>query len=106
MAKMESNDSYFDGGLFQYIGYVILGFLVTALTFGICYPWAITMKMNWKVKHTVIEGERLRFEGTAIGLFGMWIKWLFLIIITCGIYSFWVFIALEKWKTKHTKFVN
>lgn len=96
--------SYFDGGLFQYIGWSLLGLLVTVCTFGICYPWSITMILSWKARHTVINGKRLRFHGTAIGLFGNWIKWWFLCIITLGIYSFWLFIALEKWKTKHTSF--
>lgn len=96
--------SYFDGKLIQYIGWSILGFLVTVLTLGICYPWALCMVYGWKIRHTVINGKRLDFDGTAIGLFGQWIKWIFLCIITLGIYSFWLQIALEEWKVKHTKF--
>ncbi|WP_203288573.1 DUF898 family protein [Metabacillus indicus] len=103
-AASHKEASYFDGGLFQYIGWSLLGLLVTVCTFGICYPWSITMILSWKARHTVINGKRLRFHGTAIGLFGNWIKWWFLCIITLGIYSFWLFIALEKWKTKHTSF--
>ena len=96
--------SYFDGGLFQLIGWKILGFLVTICTLGICFPWAMCMVYNWETKHTVIEGKRLKFDGTALGLFGLWIKWFLLCIITLGIYSFWVAISLKKWKTKHTSF--
>ncbi|MDD4402909.1 MAG: DUF898 family protein [Desulfitobacteriaceae bacterium] len=96
--------SYFDGGLLSLIGWKILGGLITAVTFGICYPWALCMVYGWKIKHTVIEGRRLKFSGSAIGLFGNWIKWLLLCIITLGIYSFWLGIALEKWKVKHTSF--
>ena len=99
-------DSYFDGGLLQLIGWRILGFLVTALTLGICTPWAVCMVENWKVKHTVIEGKRLAFDGKAIQLFGKWMLWLLLIIITLGIYSFWMAIAMKKWVTKHTYFAN
>ncbi len=87
---------YFDGGLFQLIGWQILGFLVTTLTLGICFPWAITMIYSWEAKHTVLDGRRLRFKGSAIGLFGNWIKWLILTYLTLGIYSFWVGIALKK----------
>jgi len=97
-------DSYFDGGLFQLIGWRILGTLITILTLGICFPWAITMIINWETKHTVINGRRLCFDGTATQLFGNWIKWLFLTIITLGIYSFWIGIAIKKWRTKHTHF--
>ena len=98
-------ESFFDGGLLQLIGYQILGVLVTALTLGICLPWAYTMIYNWEIKHTVINGYRLHFDGTAIGLFGNWIKWFLLTIITLGIYGFWVSIKLKKWKVKHTSFI-
>ena len=105
--------SYFDGGLAQLISYRILGFLVTVLTLGIlvtvltlgiCLPWSFTMIYNWETKHTVIDGYRLRFDGTAVGLFGNWIKWFPLTIITIGIYGFWVGIKLRKWKVQHTYF--
>lgn len=99
-------DSYFDGGLLQLICWRVLGFLITAVTLGICYPWAFTMVYSWEAKHTVINGRRLAFDGTALQLFGNWIKWLLLTIITLGIYSFWAGIALRKWKTKHTHFAE
>lgn len=99
-------DSYFDGGLFQLMGWKILGTIVTILTFGICYPWAFCMVYNWEIKHTVIEGKRLVFDGKAIQLFGSWIKWLLLCIVTFGIYTFWLAIALKKWKVKHTFFAD
>jgi uncharacterized membrane protein YjgN (DUF898 family) len=98
------DNSYFDGTLLQFIGWIILGALITAFTFGICFPWAYCMIYSWEAKHTVIEGKRLEFDGTAIQLFGLWIKWLLLCIITFGIYSFWVGISLKKWRTKHTHF--
>lgn len=96
--------SFFDGGLLQFIGWTILGVIITIVTIGICYPWALCMIYGWKINHTVIEGRRLEFRGSAVGLFGHWIKWLLLSIITIGIYSFWVFIKLEDWKVKNTVF--
>ena len=100
------NNSYFDGGLLQWIGWKILGLIVTVCTIGICYTWACCMIYRWETKHTVINGKRLTFDGTAVQLFGSWIKWLLLTIITIGIYSFWLGIALKKWKTKHTYFID
>ena len=96
--------SYFDGGLLQFVGLKFLGALITIFTFGICYPWSFTMIYRWKIEHTVINGRRMKFHGTAIGLFGNWIKWFLLSLITLGIYSFWLFIALEKWKVRNTTF--
>ena len=104
--EIQTEKSYFDGGLLQLIGWHILGSLVTVLTLGICYPWAICMIYRWEAKHTVINGRRLRFDGTAVQLFGNWIKWLLLTIITLGIYGFWLNIKLIQWKTKHTVFAN
>ena len=99
-------ESYFEGGLLQVIGWKILGALVTTVTLGICYPWAVCMVYNWETKHTVINGRRLAFDGKAIQLFGNWIKWLLLTIITFGIYGFWLNIKLKKWITKHTHFAE
>jgi len=99
-----ADESYFDGGLLQQIGWSLLGALITICTLGICFPWAITMLYGWEVKHTVINGKRLVFSGSALGLFGLWIKWLLLGIITLGIYFLWVNISLMKWKTKNTYF--
>ena len=101
----DRNDSYFDGGLFQLIGWKILGTIVTLITLGICYPWSFCMIYRWEAKHTVIEGKRLFFDGTALQLFGSWTKWLFFTLITCGIYGLWVPIKFKKWKIKHTKYM-
>lgn len=98
--------SYFDGGLFQLIGWRIVGFLITIFTLGICYPWAFCMVYSWEAKHTVVDGKRLYFDGKAIQLFGLWIKWFLFTILTCGIYSFWLGISLKKWKTQHTHMVE
>ena len=95
-------DSYFDGGLLQLIGYKILGFIITTITLGVCAPWAFTMVYKWETKHTVVDGHRLYFDGSAVGLFARWILWLLLCFVTLGIYGFWVGIALRKWKAKHT----
>jgi len=104
--KMIEEKSYFDGSLLSFIGWSILGFIITVFTLGICYPWALCMVYGWKINHTVIEGKRLKFSGSAISLFGNWIKWFFLCVITFGIYSLCLGIALEKWKVKNTAFVE
>lgn len=98
--------SFFDGGLFALIGWSLLGGILTICSFGLLYPWALCLVYGWKINHTVIDGHRMRFNGSAIGLFGNWIKWLLLIIITLGIYGFWVSIKLEDWKAKNTTFIN
>lgn len=85
---MNESSSYFDGSLFSYLAWVILGALMTFFTLGLAYPWAVTNIYRWEINHTVIDGKRLYFSGTGLDLFGQWIKWWLLIIITLGIYSF------------------
>lgn len=107
--KMETRNgetSFFDGGLLQFIGWTLMGTIVTIVTLGICYPWALTMIYGWRINHTVVDGHRMHFDGTAVELFGQWLKWLVLTIITLGIYGFWVNIKLIDWKTRHTTFLN
>lgn len=96
------NNSYFDGGLLELFGWSLLAGTITTVTLGIAYPWALCMVYGWKINHTVINGNRLKFNGKGIELFGNWIKWFVLCIVTLGIYSFWLGIALEKWKVKNT----
>ena len=99
-----NGESYFDGGLLQFLGWIFLGWLVTTVTLGICTPWAYTMIYSWETNHTVINGHRVHFTGTAIGLFGNWIKWFLLTLITLGIYGFWLQIKLKKWIVSHSFF--
>ena len=84
---VKTSTSYFDGGLLQLIGWTLLGWLITWITLGICYPWALCVVYGWKINHTVVEGRRLRFIGSGVGLFGNWIKWLLLTIKTTVINS-------------------
>lgn len=94
----------FDGGAATYVGTSILAFLITVVTLGIAYPYALVLMQRWKAKHTFVEGKQLVFTGTGIGLFGNWVKWFLLCVITLGIYSFWVQPRLTKWIVEHTDF--
>ena len=96
--------SYFDGGFFGNLGYIILVGLVSALTLGIAFPWMCCLYQDWKARHTVICGKRTYFDGKGHQLIGRYILWSFLTLITFGIYGFWMGLAIKKWITKHTHF--
>ena len=98
-------ESYFDGGILDYIGYSILVAIICGLILGIATPWAVCMMQNWKTKHTVVDGQRLYFDGNVAQLFGNWIKWFLLTIITFGIYGFWLQIKMEQWIVEYTNHV-
>jgi uncharacterized membrane protein YjgN (DUF898 family) len=94
----------FDGGAGTYLGTALLGILITVVTLGICYPFALVLNERWRAKHSYIDGQRLIFTGSAMGLFGTWLKWLALTVITVGIYLFWVGPRIVQWKWEHTDF--
>ena len=99
-------ESRFDGGLLGLIGIGILSWLLISITLGIGLPWAICLKEKWYASHTIIDGNRLCFDGTGGQLFGNYIKWLLLSIITLGIYTFWLTIKMKQWVVKHTHVLN
>lgn len=96
--------SEFDGGLLGLIGVNILSFIIIIFTLGIATPAALCMKYRWIYKHTVIEGNRLKFVGSGMSLFGHFIKWWFFTLITLGIYGFWLSIKLRQWEVRNVQF--
>ena len=98
--------SYFDGKLHQFIGWNLLGWLVTFFTLGICFPLWYAWLVKWECKHTVIRGYREYFDGSGGSLIGRWLLWYFLTIITLTIYGWWTPIRLRKWKVARIKLVK
>jgi uncharacterized membrane protein YjgN (DUF898 family) len=94
----------FDGGAGTYLGTILLAVLVTTVSLGICYPFGVVLVERWRAKHSYIDGRQLVFTGSAIGLFGLWIKWFLLIVVTLGIYSLWVGPRIAQWKWENTDF--
>ena len=101
-SRAQTRQFAFDGGAATYLGTALLAFFITVLTLGICYPFALVLRERWRAKHSYIEGRQLVFNGSAWGLFGLWWKWLILIIITIGIYGFWVGPRLYRWRWENT----
>ncbi len=104
--RAQTRQFAFDGGAGTYFGTAMLALLVTVFTLGICYPYALVLRERWRAKHSYIEGRQLVFNGSAWGLFGLWWKWLILIIITIGIYAFWVGPRIYRWKWENTSWAQ
>lgn len=96
--------SEFRGGYFDYIGRIIIGTLLTIITFGIMLPWTVVIINRYEINNTYIEGRRLYFDGTAMQLFGNYIKWWFFSLITLGIYGWITAVKMRQWVVKHTHF--
>ena len=97
--------SKFTGSLLELVIVNIVAGVVSAFSLGLLVPWAICYRYRYLASHTIIDGNRLHFDGTAAQLWGQWFKWLFFIIITAGIYGFWVSLRLEQWRVSHTHMI-
>jgi hypothetical protein len=75
---------------------VVAAFLVL-----LALAWAAIRFMKWETKHTIISGNRVKFNANAFQLLGNCFKWTFLSIITLFIYALWLPIKVRKWKVKH-----
>ena len=89
--------SDWDGSVLDTFVNSLVASLIVSISCGIALPWAVCYIMKFIISHAVIDGRRLRFDGTGGDLFAQYIKWWLLCIITCGIYSFWVAPRLYTW---------
>lgn len=101
-----SGPSYFDGKFHQYLGWTLLGWLVTTFTLGICYPLWYAWIAKWECRHTVTCGYRQVFDGKAGSLIPRWLLWYFLTIITLTIFGWWNPIRFRRWKVARIKLVK
>lgn len=102
----KSKNFEFRGGAGTFFLTSLLALLITVISFGILYPFALVMMQRWKAENTYVNGAQLRFNGSAIGLIGQWVKWFLLCLITFGIYSFWVYPRLNRWIVENTDFAQ
>lgn len=98
---LPSAKSYFDGGFFANLGLNLLAHFVSVVSLGFAFPAMWCMKTRWIYSHTVVNGYRLRFDGSGARLFGKWMLWLLLTIVTLTIYSLWIPIQLKRWESKY-----
>ena len=96
-------ESRFDGTALQ-MWWVNLGTtFLRYFTLGIGYPWAIVIKHRFITRHTIVDGRRLRFDGTGAQLIGTWMKIWILSIPTLSIYwAFWGELTIQRWLARHT----
>ncbi|MHB9296734.1 hypothetical protein PilKf_02509 [Pillotina sp. SPG140] len=105
MSNDIEEESVFDGSVLGNFGTNLVATLLAFITLGIGLPWAVAYRQRWLASHTVIEGKRLRFDGTGGQLFGNYIIWFLLSIITLGIYGlFFMPVRIQQWVSKHTLF--
>ena len=97
-----NQNTYFDGKMLQWLGWTLLGELVTLVTLGICFPLYYGWIEGWRAKHTVINGYRMRLTRSGGRLIGRWLLWMLLSIITLFIFSLWIPKKLERWRVANS----
>jgi len=104
VALEDLGPSVFDGRLIQLIGWYLIGFVLTIITLGLGAPFAKCFILDWKFKHTKINGKRLCFDGNGLQLWGNIIKWTLFSIITLGIFLLFLPVQWNRWVVKHTHY--
>ncbi len=94
--------SRFEGAAPEVLGYSMVTSMITSVTCGLGFPWAVGMQKKWEAKNTVICNDRLFYDGTGKGLFGTYLINLLLTAVTCGIYGAWATCRLERYFINHT----
>lgn len=100
--ELKSGESYFYGKLLGLIGINIFTVLLTLVSFGLLFPFAICYKQKWIAKHTVINCKKIVFDGKALSLIGHYLLWYLLSIVTLGIYGLWLPMKVYGWQVKNT----
>ena len=94
--------SDFEGGILELIGINIASNFLKIITVGIASFWTHCWQERYYCSHTVIDGQRLKFNGTGGQYFGKKILWCILTVITFGIYAFWLALKSKQWTVLHT----
>ena len=100
------NESCFDGGSLEYLGYGLLSGVLLMITCGLSYPWVMAMLQRWDTKHQVINRRRLVFSGSGLGFLGEYLIIFILTVITCGLYAPWGTVRMNKYIIRNTDFVS
>ena len=76
--------------------------LIWVFTLGLGAPWASCMVINKWCSNVRIDGRRIRFDGTPIELFGIWLKVFVFSILTLTIYYWiWGYKAVAQYIDSH-----
>lgn len=78
--------SEFKGGVIAYFFFTLLTGIVIILSLGFAYPAMQAVYLRWQTKNTFIDGQQLKFSGSAKKFYGKFLVMYALSILTCGIY--------------------
>jgi len=96
----------FKGDGLGFLWLLIWTTVVTAITWGLFFPWAFSAQMRWITSNTFVEGRKLSFKGTGLGFFGTYLLIIIFTVITFGIYAPWGSCKFFRWMADNTDFAE
>jgi uncharacterized membrane protein YjgN (DUF898 family) len=94
----------FDGDVTGYLGTRVLALLLTVVTLGFGFPYAVVLVQRWNARHLTLGGSRLVFTGRAGDLLRQWVVWWPCVLLTMGFYAFAVFPRVMRWVWDNTDY--
>lgn len=94
----------FDGDVAGYLATRLAAGILTILTLGFGFPYALVLVQRWNAGHLVLGGSRVVFTGRARDLFREWIVWWPCVLLTLGFYAFAVLPRVIRWVWDHTDY--
>jgi uncharacterized membrane protein YjgN (DUF898 family) len=94
----------FDGDVTGYLGTRLVALLLTVLTLGFGFPYALVLVKRWNARHLVIGGSPVVFTGRAGDLMRQWAVWWPCVVLTVGFYAFAVFPRVIRWVWDNTDY--
>lgn len=94
----------FDGDVTGYLATRLAAALITVLTLGFGFPYALVLVQRWNARHLVLGGSRVVFGGRASDLLRDWVVWWPCVLLTLGFYAFAVFPRVIRWVWDHTDY--
>lgn len=79
-------ESKFKGGVITYFFFTLLTEIVIFLSLGFAYPAMKAVYLRWQTKNTVVNGQQLKFTGSAKKFYGRFLVMYALSYVTLGIY--------------------
>lgn len=100
----KNSQSFYDDNIWKYAFFQLLIFLMGLLSATLLSPLAVYLSSKRRVKHMVISGHRLKFDGKLHQIYGHYALWIILSVLTLFIFTFFISTYTRKWVTKHTYF--
>ena len=90
----------------KFVGLWSMYFVFTLITLGLGFPLMVHKVRSFLMNNMRIGESYFKYTGTALGLYKIYGKALFLIPLTLGLYSFWFSVETMRYRLEHTQFQN